>query len=81
MTWEHVPSIEGIITQYEVEFNQTTFDEVSMSNVTTVNSSTFQVDLSALEEYVEYSIRVRAYASVGPGPYSDAIYEITFQDS
>ena len=82
MTWEHIPSIaeNGIITQYEIEFNQTTFDEVSMNNVTTVSSSTFDNILSALEEYVNYSIRVRAYTSVGPGPYSDAIYETTLQD-
>ena len=82
MTWKRVPSIaeNGIITQYEIEFNQTTFDEVSMSNVTTVNSSTFEVVLSGLEEYVEYFIRVRAYTNVGPGPYSDVINETTLQD-
>ena len=82
VTWEHVPSIaeNGIITQYEIEFNQTTFNEVSMNNVTTVDSSTFEVVLSGLEEYVNYSIRVRTYTSVGPGPYSDVIYETTLQD-
>ena len=82
MTWERVPSIaeNGIITQYEIEFNQTTFDEVSMNNVTNVSSSTFEIVLSELEEYVEYSIRVRAYTSEGPGPYSDVIYETTLQD-
>ena len=82
VTWERVPSIaeNGIITQYEIEFNQTTFDEVSMSNVTTVNSSTFEVVLSGLEEYVEYFIRVRAYTNEGAGPYSDVINETTFQD-
>ena len=83
MTWERVPLIaeNGIITQYEIEFNQTTFDEVSMNNVTTtMKSSTLEVVLSGLEENVEYSIRVRAYTSVGPGPYSDVIYESTLQD-
>ena len=82
MTWERVPSIaeNGIITEYEIEFNQTTFNEVSMINVTIVDSSTFEVVLSELEEYVNYSIRVRAYTSEGPGPYSDVIYERTLQD-
>ena len=70
----------GIIVQYEIEFNQTTFDEVSMSNTTIVNSSTLDIILSGLEEYVEYSIRVRAYTSEGSGPYSDVIYETTLQD-
>ena len=83
VTWERVPldTENGIITQYEIEFNQTTFNEISMSNVTNVSSSTFEVVLSGLEEYVNYSIRVRAYTSVGPGPYSDVIYETTPQDS
>ena len=82
MTWNRVSSIaeNGIITQYEIEFNQNTFDEVSINNVTTVNSSAFEVILSGLKEYVEYSIRVRAYTSEGPGPYSAVIYEITLQD-
>ena len=82
MTWEHVPSIaeNGIITEYEIEFNQTTFDLVSMNNVTTVSSSTFDNILSALEEYVNYSVGVRAYTNVGPGPYNDVIYVTTLQD-
>ena len=70
----------GVITQYEVEYNQTTFSEVSMYNTTTVNSTTLMVDLTGLEEYVVYSIRVRAYTSVGAGPYSDVVMERTQQD-
>ena len=82
MTWERVPSIaeNGIITQYEIEFNQTTFDEISMSDVTTVNSPTLEVTLSGLEEYVEFFIRVRAYTTVGPGPYSAVETAITYEN-
>ena len=82
VTWEEVPAIDqnGIITQHEVEYNQTTFNGATMSATTTVNSSTFTVDLTGLEEYVEYSIRVRAYTSVGAGPYSDVVMETTRQD-
>ena len=52
-----------------------------MYNTTTVNSTTLTVDLTGLKEDVEYSIRVRAYTSVGAGPYSDVVMERTQQDS
>ena len=79
VSWDPVPLIDqnGDITQYEVEYNQTTFSEVSMYNTTTVNSTTLMVDLTGLEEDVVYSIRVRAYTSVGAGPYSDVVMERT----
>ena len=82
VTWEEVPAIDqnGIITQYEVEYNQSTFSGATMSATTTVDSSTFTVDLTGLEEYVEYSIRVRAYTSVGAGPYSDVVIVTTNED-
>ena len=82
VTWEEVPAIDqnGIITRYEVEYNQTTFSGATTYNTTTVDSSTFMVDLTGLEEYVEYSIRVRAYTSVGAGPYSDTVNVITSED-
>ena len=97
LNWSEVPAIDrnGIITQYEVEYNQTTFN-VSTAQTVTVNSTMILftdenmaqsviVDimtalLSGLHEYVEYSIRVRAYTSVGPGPYSDAINVTTDED-
>ena len=82
VTWEEVPAIDrnGIITQYEVEYNQSTFSGATMYNTTTVDSSTLMVDLTGLEEYVEYSIRVRAYTSAGAGPYSDIMNVITSED-
>ena len=72
VTWNLVPLIDqnGIITEYEVEFNQSTFEEVSTSNTTTVNSSSLMLQLTDLEEFVEYSVRVRAFSSVGAGPYT-----------
>ena len=82
MSWDPVPTIDqnGVITQYEVEYNQTTFSEVSMYNTTTVNSTSLMVDLIGLEEYVVYSIRVQAYTSMGAGPYSGAVMERTQED-
>ena len=82
VSWDPVTAIDqnGVITRYEVEYNQTRFSEVSMYNTTTVDSTTLMVDLTGLEEYVEYSIRVRAYTSVGAGPYSDVVTITTNED-
>ena len=51
-----------------------------MSNVTVVNSPILTTVLTELLEYVEYSIRVRAYTSEGPGPYSDDVIQRTEED-
>ena len=82
VTWDPVPEIDrnGIITQYEVEFNQSTFNEISTSNLTTTNGSQLMVELEGLEEYVEYTVRVRVYTSVGPGPFSVAVMNRTLED-
>ena len=80
MTWDPVPPIDqnGVITQYEVEYTQSTFASVPMTQTITVTST--MAVLTGLEEFVEYSIRVRAYTSVGAGPYSDAVVERTRED-
>ena len=82
MIWDPVPEIDrnGIVTQYEVEFNQSTFNEISTSNLTTTNGSVQMVELEGLEEYVEYSLRVQAYTSVGPGPFSVTVVNRTLED-
>ena len=46
-----------------------TFSGVLNGSLLRNTSSTFLL-LSGLEEFVEYNISVRAYTSVGPGPYS-----------
>ena len=82
VSWDPVPVIDqnGVITRYEVEYNQTTFSEVSLYNTTTVNSTTLMVDLTGLEKDVDYFIRVRAYTSMGAGPYSDVVMETKQED-
>jgi len=82
VAWDPVPEIDrnGIITQYEVKFNQSTFNEISTSNFTTTNGSQLMVELEGLEEYVNYSVRVRAYTIVGPGPFSVAVVNTTQED-
>ena len=45
-----------------------------------VNTSNMFYLLDNLEEHINYSIEVRAFTSMGPGPYSDPIINQTLQD-
>ena len=80
MTWEEVPAIDqnGIIINYEVEYEPLQFTEELSTR--TINAADLAVAIVGLEEYVEYNISVRAYTSVGPGPYSDPVTERTDED-
>ena len=49
-------------------------------NTMTVNTTNLYIKLTDLEEYVEYNISMRAYTSVGPGPYSKGIVRRTLED-
>ena len=39
----------------------------------TMNTSNTSIVLGGLQEYVEYNITVRAYTSVGSGPFSPTV--------
>ena len=45
-----------------------------------MNTSNTSIVLGELQEYVEYNISVRAYTSVGPGPFSSGVDNQTFKD-
>ncbi len=80
--WSEVEPINqnGIITSYEVEYTPLNdFDGQISSNSTLVNGSVFIVSLENLEEYVNYSITVRAFTREGSGPASDNITVLTLQ--
>ena len=80
VTWAEVLPIDqnGIITIYEVRYEPLQF----MQNLSTVFSNTtgMAVNLTNLQEYVEYNISVRAYTAIGFGPFSTEITERTFED-
>ena len=80
MTWEEVLAIDenGIIINYEVRFEPLEFTETLTTS--SVNTTNLMVVIRSLQEYIEYNISVRAYTSVGPGPYSDPVTERTFED-
>ena len=80
VTWEEVLPIDqnGIITIYEVQYEPLQFME-SLSTLVT-NTTDMAVNLTNLHEYVEYNISVRAYTSIGFGPFSTEITQKTFEN-
>ena len=68
VAWNEIPTIDrnGIITTYEV-FYEPLRDDLTAESINTTNLFLIIVEL---EEFTHYSISVRAYTSVGPGPYS-----------
>ena len=67
---------------YEVMYTPLeTFGGTLQSNTTTVSEPALSVVLIGLEEYVNYTISVRAYTSVGMGPYSEDVTILTEEGS
>ena len=81
VSWDEVPPIDrnGIVTNYEVLYEplETFGGAIRSMTVTTNNLS---VILTGLQKFVMYDISVRAYTSEGPGPYSEEITVMTFED-
>ena len=81
VTWGDVPPTDqnGIIITYEVEYIPLEdFDGAIGKNTT--NVSALSVILMRLQEYVNYTISVRAYTSTGAGPYSNPVRVLTNED-
>lgn len=82
VTWNEVPLIHqnGLITTYEVLYES--FDDPMSIRMMTVNvtATEYFTLLVDLQEFVSYRIAVRAYTSIGPGPYSDYVLETTLED-
>ena len=67
-----------IIIKYEVAFEPLEFPvDQFVDAMTTTNLS---IVINNLEEFMNCNISVRAFTSVGPGPYSDPITERTSKD-
>ena len=80
--WEEVVPIDqnGVITMYQVLYRPLETFGGTIGPMT-VNVTELTADLTDLEEYVNYTISVRAYTSAGEGPYSDGVVELTDEDS
>ena len=71
----------GVITMYEVLYQpQETFNGAIGESTVTISAPDMSVVLMDLQEYVNYTISVRAYTSVGEGPYSEGIIDLTNED-
>ena len=84
VTWDIVPPIDqnGIITMYEVMYQPLeTFNGNISTQTMNVSGTEMSVILMELQEFVNYTISVRAYTSVRAGPYSDEVTVMTFEDS
>ena len=67
---------------YEITYTPLeNFTGVIATNSANVSGSDLSVSLVGLQEYVNYSIVVRAYTSEGPGPYSSPMIQLTLEDS
>ena len=78
--WEEVVPIDqnGVITMYQVLYQPLETFGGAIGPLT-VNVTELTADLTDLEEYVNYTISVRAYTSAGEGPYSDGVIVITLE--
>ena len=70
----------GDITHYEIELNQSTFTEVAASELQSTSGAKLMLLLTGLQEFVEYTVRVRAYTSAGNGPFSPSASNTTLTD-
>ncbi len=82
--WENVPEIDenGVIIAFELFYiSLDTFNGRLVPKLVNTPASNRNVTLNNLEEYVFYNISVRAYTSVGAGPFSPFITQRTSEDS
>ena len=79
VTWDEIPGLDqnGIIINYEIQIESLEFPADIVSPLITASLS---IAVTGLEEYVSYNISVRAYTSLGPGPYSDPVTKRTLED-
>ena len=82
--WEDVREIDenGVIIAFEILYIPLeTFNGRLVPELVNTSASNSTVTLNNLEEYVFYNISVRAYTSVGAGPFSPFITQRTSEDS
>ena len=81
VTWSEVNPIDrnGIITHYEVDYQPIVpfSNPMDLSRVNTTNTT---IVLRDLHESAQYNITVRAFTSIGPGPFSHPVISITHED-
>eukprot|EP00118_Oscarella_pearsei_P024080 m.297875 g.297875 ORF g.297875 m.297875 type:complete len:3271 (+) comp40778_c0_seq3:234-10046(+) len=81
LQWEPPPFDDqnGIIISYEIYYNGSEFD--TDSHQINVSGDARSFTLKNLEQYVIYDVMIRAYTSVGPGPFSILTVRTLFERS
>ena len=78
-----VPAIHqnGIIIIFEVQYEPLeTFGGLLQNDTTNISAPAMSLTITNLEEFVNYTISVRAYTSEGEGPYSYSVVATTPED-
>ena len=70
----------GIIIMYEVRYTSSDFGDNVDLTLNTTNGNETSLIVDELEEFTNYTIQVRAYTAVGPGPYSAPMDVLTLPD-
>ena len=68
------------ITMYEVRCTSSDFGDNVDITLNTTNGDETSLIVDGLEEFTNYTIEVRAYTAVGPGPFSDPVDVRTLPD-
>ncbi len=78
--WDNVQEINqnGVLISFEILY--VPLETFLFSNKVNTSASNRSLNLTGLQEYVEYNISVRAYTSVGAGPYSMDVTVKTHED-
>ena len=67
LSWQSPATANGIITQYELQYN------VSSISSLVEFTDTLMGTVGGLSPGTNYTLKIRAYTRVGPGPFSDCI--------
>ena len=81
--WETVDPIDenGNIIAYEIMYTpQQICNWLIRTSMMNVSEFDLSVNLIELQEYVNYTVSVRAYTGVGAGPYSNKVTILTPED-
>ena len=80
---DDIEDVNGVIISYTVIYRGITIDTDVSTNTILVNPLDFltpiEINLTGLEEGVEYNIQARISTSVGGGPYSSAVTVTTIE--
>ena len=71
----------GNITMYEARYTSTDFGDNIDQTLNTSSGDELNLEVDGLEEFTNYTIEVRAYTAIGPGPYSIPMNIQTLPDS